>query len=997
MHSNYKSVPKTIPNEHHCCLFPQFNNKILSVNLSLTDEFNIEENETKQRRQVEAFIFAKLEEYSREKSTTLLHLTSFSRIRRRLKRDLKHFAKQSQTSFLSEQKLSQWLDETLKRINSHLPYFSSLVHSSNRLQELFSSNEIVNNQWEQLQIKRAKEMFSNTDEDLLENYRKCIIEKLTPRRLEKNQLPLKNRDPIDLDNEYQKAEKDGREYLKKLFQDYQIRQYPNLILLKEMIQLGMNQMLKRPKTDDLQKASSSSNILLKAMFIIKSKNAYSMSLRNIADDFMFLRFGHSINNKTNQTDSINQRFTSLIHMFLNTISILLHSVQSDSSESILTSFAQFDSNLPSENILSPLIYIDQWTWLIEKWKIALQTFPIHLTKAGAFGRLVRTTIGVGIARLYGFAENNDNEDLDRKFFQALQMGFYYGVAYALVDGFQDSQKEQKQFGDVDQWLILMERILCGHEFDPLSLPQLPLTSLLLETFHSLVQLTSANEIVEKTFIDLALLLRSQRCDKKDTERIYNNDIDLYLGSLLKSHFTYTATAFMGGACMVKDYQRLWTMPFLGQLTDDCRDFNEDRRDNSITPVTYYAQHDDSTRLNPFFVFLFVCEDLYIQSQRDSSTGAFLGRRIIRTLRSLQNDLNDFLSIFTSHTYPDLYQYTLSLIKLFDRVSDPEKSVFRSVNTFAIEYSFNHRIVETFAFDHLSLIEKQLTHITDTNDPMIHGMNHSLKAGGKRLRPLLLLMVAQIYHIDIQRVLPLAIAIEYLHTSSLIFDDLPAQDNAPLRRGQPTLHMPIAGDTNDIPRSLTEGRAQLVAVDLIAHAIRLVTVDLRAEGFTYESINQVTAELSQSMDELCHGQFLDLQAAKLKKKVLTIEELDCIAELKTGKAIEIVLICPVILAQEDPSVRNQTIERLRELGKLMGILFQMKDDLLDVEGNVEELGKLTNIDQQNETITYVSLLGKEKTRQRIANKRKEAETILKEMWPQAGTIRDVIRHICERKK
>ena len=614
-------------------------------------------------------------------------------------------------------------------------------------------------------------------------------------------------------------------------------------------------------------------------------------------------------------------------MFLNTISILVHSIKSESTGTALSLFSQFNSELPSNEILSPLIYIDQWTWLIEKWKVALQTFPISLTKQGAFGRLVRTTIGVGIARLYGFAENNEQEDLDTKFFQALQMGFYYGVAYALVDGLQDSQNEEQQV-DVDKWLIEMERILSGQKFDPISLPQLPVTPLLLETFHSLVQLTSANSIAEQTFTDLALLLRSQRSDKKDLKNLYDNEIDLYIGPLMKSHFTYTATAFMGGARMIHDHQRLWVMPFLGQLTDDCRDFEEDRCEQSITPVTYYAKHHGSI-LNPFFVFLFVCEDLYLQSHRESNTGAFLGRRIIRTLRALQSDLNEFLRIFTSSTYPDLYRYCLSLENLFDRVSDPEKAIFRFVNKFANRYAFNHRKVETFAYDYLPLIEKQLTIKIEHTDPLIRGINHSLKAGGKRLRPLLLLMAAQIYNIDIQRVLPLARAIEYLHTSSLILDDLPAQDNAPLRRGQPTLHMPIESDKNDVPPTLAEGRAQLVAVDLIAHAIRSVTVDLHREGFSYESINRVTAELSQSMNELCQGQFLDLQAARIKKS-LTINELDHIAELKTGKAIEIVLICPVILAQAENSC-DRIIERLRELGKLMGILFQMKDDLLDVEG------------------------------------------------------------------
>ena len=682
-------------------------------------------------------------------------------------------------------------------------------------------------------------------------------------------------------------------------------------------------------------------------------------------------------------------------MFLNTISILIHSIKSKCFETSAFLVSQLNSDLSSENILSPIIYIDQWTWLLEKWKIALQTFPINLTKHGAFGRLARTTIGVGIARLYSFAENNEQDELDEKFFQALQMGFYFGVAYALVDGLQDNQNDQQQHRvEIDRWLIEMERILCGHKLDQASLPQLPITSLLLETFQNLVQLTSLNSIAEQTFTTLALLLRSQRSDKKDPGRSYSNNIDVYIGALLKSHFTYTAAAMMAGGRMAEEHQRLWSMPFLGQLTDDCRDFDEDRHEKSITPVIYFAEYDNSI-LNPFFVFLFACEDLYLQSDREKDTGAFLGRRIIRTLRALQNNMKEFLTIFAAKSHPDLYKYALSLESLFNLVSDPEKSIFRFINKIGIHYALHHRNIETFAYDHLPLIEKELIIKSNNDNPLIRGINHSLKAGGKRLRPLILLMIAQIYGINVERVIPLARAIEYLHTSSLIFDDLPAQDNATLRRGQPTLHMPIENDNDEIPKSLTEGRAQLAAVNLIAHAIRLVTDDLHQQGFSYEITNRVTAELAQSMDELCLGQFLDLQAARMKK-LLTIDELDRIAELKTGKAIEIVFICPVLLAEQDNSLKI-TLVRLRELGKLMGVLFQMKDDLLDVEGNIRETGKIPSIDLQNETVTYVSLLGVEKTRERINEKRIQAEHILDELWPQAGTIRDVLRHICERVK
>ena len=164
----------------------------------------------------------------------------------------------------------------------------------------------------------------------------------------------------------------------------------------------------------------------------------------------------------------------LIHQFLNTISVLLKSMQPNSLEVPSSLFAPWNSNLPTANLLSPLIFVDQWTWLLEKWKIALQSFPLNLTRQGAFGRLVRTTIGVAVARLYSFAENNEQDELDEKLFQALQMGFYFGMAYALVDGFQDDQHGKEQF-DINPWLIDMERILSGEVLDRTSLPQLPVT------------------------------------------------------------------------------------------------------------------------------------------------------------------------------------------------------------------------------------------------------------------------------------------------------------------------------------------------------------------------------------------------------------------------------------------------------------------------------------------------------------------------------------------
>lgn len=466
-------------------------------------------------------------------------------------------------------------------------------------------------------------------------------------------------------------------------------------------------------------------------------------------------------------------------------------------------------------------------------------------------------------------------------------------------------------------------------------------------------------------------------------------------------------------------ERLWVMPFLGQLTDDCRDFYDDVTSNSVTSFTHYAafigrrEPSDKHLFNPFYAFLHLCTDLYLSADRDIQTGAFLGRRIARTLRSIEvsageSALREFLHIFCQDNIL-LHNYCYFNIRSqFSNVSDPEKSFFRAINKASIAYARTNRKLETYVGDHLKQIEdalqinslnkkQNIASISDRDEQLlITAMNYSVTAGGKRLRPLIMLMVADLYKIEIKTVLPLACGIEYLHTSSLILDDLPAQDNSDLRRGRPTLHKAIIN--NDIPENLCEGRAQLAAVDLIAVSMSLINHDLVKNGFSPEQVNQVVSEISLSMHDLCIGQMMDLRAAHMgiEKGDGQLNELDRIAWLKTGKAIEIVLITPAILSiPSSDSSQSAELARLRELGRLIGILFQMRDDLLDVEG--ENIGKPAALDVKNNTVTYVSTLGVEGTRQRLKEFRRQTLDLVDQCWPSgAGTIKDVVNYMVDRK-
>lgn len=486
--------------------------------------------------------------------------------------------------------------------------------------------------------------------------------------------------------------------------------------------------------------------------------------------------------------------------------------------------------------------------------------------------------------------------------------------------------------------------------------------------------------------------------------------------MLKAHYTYTCASHLGNMSSARsDNDRLWVIPFLGQLTDDCRDFNDDVKSKSITPFTYYAslvkRQDPHAKqlLNPLEMFLHVCSDIYLSSNRDRQTGAFLGRRIARTLRSIEStgdqaSFRDFLNTFCADNSA-LHSYCWQTLRQqFPIVTDPEKTFFRALDASSVKYARTNRKLETYVIENLATIEDALNilplNLPDMNVPeedlLISAMNYSVKGGGKRLRPLLMLMVADLYGITPAQILPLTCGIEYLHTSSLIFDDLPAQDNSDLRRGRTTLHKTAIN--GDIPDALCEGRAQLAAVDLIAISMSLINHGLIKNGFSSERVNRVVSEISLLMHDLCIGQMMDLRAARqdIGQENRNVEKLDRIAWYKTGKTIEVVMITPVLLACAPSKQQEADLTRLRELSRLIGIMFQMRDDLLDIEGD-ENIGKPKALDVKNNTVTYLTVLGAEGTRRRLQQLLAKSLQLADECWPSGSeTVKDVIRHVVNRK-
>ncbi|HKG02508.1 MAG TPA: farnesyl diphosphate synthase [Conexibacter sp.] len=245
------------------------------------------------------------------------------------------------------------------------------------------------------------------------------------------------------------------------------------------------------------------------------------------------------------------------------------------------------------------------------------------------------------------------------------------------------------------------------------------------------------------------------------------------------------------------------------------------------------------------------------------------------------------------------------------------------------------------------------------------MRYSLLAGGKRIRPVLALAAARAAGADPARVLPLAAALELIHTYSLIHDDLPAMDDDDLRRGRPTCH-----------KAFGENVAILAGDGLYAEAFRHVLT--RQQGDP-EAILATVGELAAAtgVNGMVGGQYLDVT----ERAPAGPEGLRTIHVLKTGKLIAASIVCPLRLVLVGEPAR---IELFRDFASELGVLFQIVDDILDVTGSDERLGKPQGSDERLGKRTYVSAFGLDGARKLAAESYRNASAALERAAPGGAT-------------
>lgn len=260
--------------------------------------------------------------------------------------------------------------------------------------------------------------------------------------------------------------------------------------------------------------------------------------------------------------------------------------------------------------------------------------------------------------------------------------------------------------------------------------------------------------------------------------------------------------------------------------------------------------------------------------------------------------------------------------------------------------------------------------------LLEAINYSVTAGGKRLRPLLIYATAETFHYPLEKVDTAAMSIELVHCYSLIHDDLPAMDNDDLRRGKPTCHKVF----NEAIAILAGDALQTWAIEIIADDTNLTT-DKRIA-----IISCLTKAIG--ITGMANGQSLDLQA---ENKIVNVEWVEKIHLFKTGKLIEASVNIAAIIAGCNEEVR----ENLRTFSSLLGLAFQIQDDVLDIEATTDQLGKPQGSDQFKQKTTYPQLVGLEKSKQKINDLIAEAQICLKKIPTDTSLLNDLLLMIATR--
>jgi geranylgeranyl pyrophosphate synthase len=650
---------------------------------------------------------------------------------------------------------------------------------------------------------------------------------------------------------------------------------------------------------------------------------------------------------------------------------LTHSTVKDQGDKTDTiSMARLYRKAQKEGIESTMI------WLINKLKTVSSNIPKGMDAEQAQRKLIKIIAGVIMHAVEEMEDMISPGERTQKLDEAIRLGYSYGLTYPFIDDLLDakvlSADEKKQYSDLIRTTLVTGTVpelgeWTGNNVD------------LIKYIHS--ELRDAFEYIKahqrpekmKSFFDQSyVFFNSQEVDRvKDLSNANYTNEELYIPIILKSSSSRLIVRSVISAPEDEGFDnRTFYYGIYNQLADDFADMFDDMDEGAVTPYTYYIKYHDkrSDLINPFELYWTVISNL-IHNVYNSD---------IKTCEVILDRAINGLKRFKERIGNEKYQ---KIMELFASGNTKFNSVIQDMVKRADDVDFFDKLLRDHMItilkkenqerkDFLDTIKNLRNQINDIlnipknenvsliKETIIDAANYSIYGDGKRLRPVVTwVMGVEEYGLSKSSILPLLRSLEYLHTASLIFDDLPSQDNASIRRGRPTLH-----------QVYNSAIAELTGLFLTQRAIE---EQASIDQFDSKTVLKLIKYSTQTIEDMCKGQAMDLES---KGKQLTLEQLNMICFYKTGIAFEASLMMPAILAQ----VKDSEIEGLKKFARHAGIAFQIKDDLLDVEGEQSLLGKPIGKDKENNNSTFVSILGQEGAR--------------KEMWEHYCLAMEVLQEV-----
>ena len=281
----------------------------------------------------------------------------------------------------------------------------------------------------------------------------------------------------------------------------------------------------------------------------------------------------------------------------------------------------------------------------------------------------------------------------------------------------------------------------------------------------------------------------------------------------------------------------------------------------------------------------------------------------------------------------------------------------------------------------SLIELLTNYRNKYPEKLAEAMEYAVMNGGKRIRPILMYMICDLFEKNncksYDKIKEIAAALEFIHCYSLVHDDLPAMDNDDYRRGKLTVH-----------KKYNEAIGVLVGDVLLTEAFGIIA---NSKSLGDKNKIELISKLSEyaGFFGMVGGQFVDMES---ENKKVEIDTLKYIHAHKTGK----LLTAAIELSMIALDIEGKKREKMVEYSKLLGIAFQIKDDILDIEGNFEEIGKKSN-DVQNEKTTYPSIFGLEKSKKLLQEYLEKAKKIIEDEFEGNQLFLELTDYFGNRKK